>query len=88
MLPQIGPHPECYLFDGGNAGELESGCAPVMTDYPALLEASFSICIVCLSVVLVYTVFVALSLFCPNIFDRGLYKKSLFFFQIIIIIIF
>ena len=62
---------DCYVFDGGSYNDaMEKNCNAVIQDYPDYLASSYGICIVCVAVIFVYTMFSGASLFCPAYIEK------------------
>ena len=74
MDVKLGPTPKCYVFSGSTGSSLKKSCDAILQQYPLLLEASFSTCIVCMTCVFVYTMFIFFALFFPTIYDGDYYK--------------
>ena len=53
----------------------------MLKDYPKILDASFGICLVSLSLTLLNFVLLLLSMLWPTIFERGKYEIDLFYVE-------
>ena len=53
----FGPSPRCYTFQFSPDNPIKNSCNSIIKEYPLLLEASFGICIVCVSIVSAYCFF-------------------------------